>query len=829
MYPGSMETQIKPTLRRSTSYAHVKEQFKQISRIPSPFNLPARDEEAEFAESSSVATPATTITEPISEAATAASSLLSFPQIFSAQGSHFSPSMPMEESVKAIWARQIRSRFSTLLLHHIPKGTCVQEFMMAGRRPDALKPTLIVTCGDARTKKKVEKTLKNQTWLQKLLKVNNIMFLALVAETPLSAGPVSGIRCTTKLSESSAVLIAQFGATTSCGMGLLISDADNYSQQRCTLGGLLMVNGRLMGLTAGHAFLNINHKIAARELPEATQDVEDFSDEESSSISADPFIFNGSDDVDVADTIASGIFLHENFDIVSTSANGHGQNGGLTPPPAPMEWICPQAAILPTTNPTHASPTEVPLNGHDWALLEELPSAVISMPNKIASFDQDHDILINETIRGPIWGEVTIATASIGPQQGILHSSPATMKVDENVLEVQLITMERFLPLGTSGAWVVSGGKLCGYIIAIRQDIPWAYMVAIEPVFEDIRRRLDTEEVRLPFANELGSHKDLSIPSLAKSSNEREQEQLRPTSEEVHTRIADEWKKSPLATRPRELSSMVEMGMQSSVNELVPELSGGHELPLHWLLSQKEYEPLNEKVSIQGDARLTSAIDLEHGSHPIREALETGGSADRVWQHRDPPTAPSAGHGLKSAYTVASLVFGSVLFHLPRFFWRRVETSILHTEYRRRRRGRVLSRFSPRLLSIPIVSLPRYPADAFIENPKNVRVAISNDARIFWYYIQIPLTTIFGCVLTFLYFTVCFPFILWVAHRHAFVLVDYRDARLGESFEMLGPWPERYRDHGLMDIVQGIRYVNDQGRPIGVIESSGGIMPRGMV
>lgn len=64
-----------------------------------------------------------------------------------------------------------------------------------------------------------------------------------------------------------------------------------------------------------------------------------------------------------------------------------------------------------------------------------------------------------------------------------------------------------FIALGSSGDWVVLGDKLCGYIVAIRQDIPWAYMVAIQPVLEDIGRKFKTDDVRLPTVDEIDSCK----------------------------------------------------------------------------------------------------------------------------------------------------------------------------------------------------------------------------------------------------------------------------------------------------------------------------------
>lgn len=59
---------------------------------------------------------------------------------------------------------------------------------------------------------------------------------------------------------------------------------------------------------------------------------------------------------------------------------------------------------------------------------------------------------------------------------------------------------------------------LCGYIVATRLHTPWAYMVAIEPIFADIKRKLEANVVRLPRADELGSLNLSPKPPLTISS-----------------------------------------------------------------------------------------------------------------------------------------------------------------------------------------------------------------------------------------------------------------------------------------------------------------------
>ena len=223
--------------------------------------------------------------------------------------------------------------------------------------------------------------------------------------------------------------------------------ADSRDRKYCTLRGLLVVNGEALGLTTGHPLREVEHNVIRRGLKEAAQDTEGSSDEESSTTSIEPFVFNdGDDDFANDDMTASTVSLHKN-NVLPTSNDGtldrqHKISRRCSPS---TKWYLPQAAVFPVSTPGHFSSIADPHDVYDWALLETLPPAVRSQPNKIPHFDLHHDILIDGTTSGPACGEVTIAVAGIGLQLEYLHSSPATMKVDEFVLDVQLITLERVL------------------------------------------------------------------------------------------------------------------------------------------------------------------------------------------------------------------------------------------------------------------------------------------------------------------------------------------------------------------------------------------------
>ncbi|KAL9579727.1 MAG: hypothetical protein Q9203_006574 [Teloschistes exilis] len=399
-----------------------------------------------------------------------------------------------------------------------------------------------------------------------------MIFVALVAETLFSAGPVLSGGSLATFGESYWVAQMPSWSTTSCGLSLLTS-CDGQSFQRSTLGGLLAVNGAIVGLTAGHPFDRTNRSPAAERSAQGDPAADNASSEISSIISSEPFIFNGDedDDADGEDVNNDSVMIRP-----LQNANGYLDSDNQTPYQSaeasilqePLRWHASpsQATVLPVSGVGDDEWDDGSQNDRDWALLLGLPLAVRSQPNKVAHKDPRDDYQITVTSSGPAAGEVVVATASIGPQIGQLHSAPAAMKVDQLVLNVQLITLEHVLPRGSSGAWVVLEEKLCGYVVAIRQDLPWAYMVAIEPVIEDIKRTLKSGDVRIPTAREieLAAQAYSNDPSYLWSSEADKQSQLQDK----------DW---PLAST---MQGCDRLDWRPELNS-TSEMQGGHKLPSH--------------------------------------------------------------------------------------------------------------------------------------------------------------------------------------------------------------------------------------------------------
>jgi hypothetical protein len=453
--PSSTEHLPGHTIANPASYFdRVKSRLARIPTTPTNIVVPSISSEREPAESLSTITTATITTESGGETSTAATSVLSLPQVFVVQKFHVSPSMPIDEKIQSIWTQQIRPRLSAVLLHRIPTGTCVQEFMMVGKRPEALKPTLVITCGDKQTKKRVEKSFKSLGWLQELLKANGIMFVTLVAKTSLSAGLALDPTNILRLSYSCSVKLPHDPAATSCGLPLVVNASEARPERHCTLGGLVIVNGEIFGLTARHPFkARFKPRTAHDEPNDIGQDLGLLEDEESSESSDEPFVFNDDEDDSLGSVSSLGSLSSASTasmpglsppDFLATSTDDLAQGQNISKAFSPLVTE-PYDVVMPLPASQNVSSFEEPLQEYDWALVDVPPFSTTMLPNKIAHIDPRHDILIESTFSGSAHGEVTITIANIGAQLGYLHSSPVTLKVNESILDVQLIALEHVL------------------------------------------------------------------------------------------------------------------------------------------------------------------------------------------------------------------------------------------------------------------------------------------------------------------------------------------------------------------------------------------------
>ncbi|KAL9039092.1 MAG: hypothetical protein Q9180_002736 [Flavoplaca navasiana] len=601
------------------SYAErIKKRLARIATPPSsiielPAPIEAPEKEANSTNTTTTADAQAADAQALTGQSIGATSVLSSQKVFAVQKFYVSPSKPMDKELQDVWCNEIFDRLNQTLRVAIPTGTCLQEFMHLGKRPTALKPALVINCGDVHVKRQVEKTFKKQIWLQDLLKSRGIMFVALVVKISLSAGPIQSHAKTNNLTEAYAIHLAPF-ALTSCGSSCFIRVNDGQPHRSCTLGGVIVVNGAAVGLTAGHPFRSFDKHLSSS----SNQVTEDPDDDSSSDASSEPFVFNEDDDR-----------------AVDTSSTSY-----LT----------------------------LDLDVHD-------------------SVEYNHE--------------------SIG-----LYVSPRWR-------------------------WQPSSQVVCSHQIennstpnAVRKDVPWAYMIAIRPIFDDIRLRLKTDDVRLPTDGEFlkWARAQQEVSELSEDTA-RPQQELCSHAVDIHGDPATDETPTQLKTH----SPMLE-----SANPYEPERNR----PLY---------PLGPEHS-QSD----NVHDTEHISRPHQVVVEEKESR-------------------KS--------HGNPLMNVPVTVWHRFETFILRTEYQRRGRSKDHSRRSTNRSWGIFETRPVYPCPTpTLAVPR--KRTLSNVAI---YYLSIGLWY-YRWPLSIMYYILFLPFICLVVLRYQTVLIDEEvlQRQFQDGIRMLG-------------------------------------------
>ena len=405
--------------------------------------LQTREEEAHSTTTtSSTNTTATAISEALTGRSTAATSVLSSPQVFSVQKFYVSPSTPMDQELQNVWTEQIFDRLNQTLKVTIPTGICLQEFMYLGRRPSALKPTLVINCGNVHIKRQVQRTFKKQIWLQDLLKSRGIMFVALVGKISLSAGPISSHATTNDCIEAYAIYGETSNSYTSCGLSLIINVKNGLPSRRCTLGGMIVVDGTVVGLTAGHPFQSVDQHTSSC----SNQVAEDLDDDANSDTSSEPFVFN--EEIDDISSVSSTSSLPLHMDVDSSQDCGcvstafYDEESQTSYPFFDRESLSQFRRSQSTNHSTLEGNSS--RNRYDWALLDKLPWAIKVGVNRQTQTTSSLSS-ISETAPSGACGSVVINIQGDGSQSGYLHSCPSSIMVDSRVMEVQLVTLGRAL------------------------------------------------------------------------------------------------------------------------------------------------------------------------------------------------------------------------------------------------------------------------------------------------------------------------------------------------------------------------------------------------
>lgn len=272
--------------------------------------------------------------------------------------------------------------------------------------------------------------------------------------------------------------------------------------------------------------------------------------------------------------------------------------------------------------------------------------------------------------------------------------------------------------------------------MAVREGIPCAYMIAIRPIFDDIRLRLNTTDVRLLTQDE--SFKAESAPQDTEMSGDTAFLEMEFCNHAANLDDEESTTDEPL-TKPQSYLPMVERDGPYN-QDIGP--------------NQLSTVPSNTLISEHG------SLENVHRGHVRNQREPVKYRASRRSPQNSIPKKP---------LTV----------------WRGCETFILRTEYERRMRSMsAVSRRSMIRSWLILDTRPVYPLRTLSN------VAIYYLSMGLWFY-RWPLST--------LYYILFWPFICLVILRHQTLLMDEEvlKRRFQDGIHMLGTLPGHWEDNQL--------------------------------
>lgn len=369
------------------------------------------------------------------------------PVIFQIQKFHVCATLPMDELLVAAWAEQILPRLNAELLHNIQIGTWLPELLLVGKKPDKLKPCVLITCGDNGTRKQVEKLYKRLKWLREVLKHREMMFLALTRKVVLSGGsrlqrPVYGAtnsRCFIEISANT---------TTLCGQRVHIPMKESLSPSYCTLGGVIRIGDRLYGLMAGHPFAKDKEIKDNLDAEDESRIVSSTSASEASEDSDSPILFDENDPDSLSSALTADNFFEsitpDVEDLPHTSLEGFRHEiWGQESEDLKRYHL---QVVLPVSSSPHDPNVGEVVPDYDWALLE-IEDMEIVLPNVNTTGSTEEHVVISDLAEQapnqcPSQGNVTVLTATLGPIPAILNPAPASFKSGSCIFQVQLVVLD---------------------------------------------------------------------------------------------------------------------------------------------------------------------------------------------------------------------------------------------------------------------------------------------------------------------------------------------------------------------------------------------------
>lgn len=395
------------------------------------------------------------------------------------------------------------------------------ELLSAGLTPDNLRLAVVISCPEAQTKKSIQSLLKRDKWLKSELLNYRLDLHVVYCNIGLAAGPQAHF---SKQLESSQdpYLQLRADASTLCGQSVHISASDGQPAKRFSFTVSLLVGTELRGLYPAHPLLKGDCDAKMEQAPRSESPPLSEDDD-----SLEPFsLFYDSDNSTMSGASSPRSFLVPNDQIepLSLLYNPDAEDNASYPatrfPPYETNLI--DTSLVSTFPTMKQEPTEGESGlrcvkvaelrvsdstqrttnaGLDYTLAD-LDRAVAEVGLDLVTDNTVDGEVLTEFHRGkPDCSTPIVVASPHATVHGHLRPSSVVFRADEVSYHLRLVELEQPLQRGASGSPVACGNKLCGFIAAVREGLPWAYMISIDGVIADIEAVYGVK-VSLPTATQ---------------------------------------------------------------------------------------------------------------------------------------------------------------------------------------------------------------------------------------------------------------------------------------------------------------------------------------
>jgi hypothetical protein len=385
--------------------------------------VPLQENATESANATGVAIPSNSASHLINEAE---------PVLRLSKNLYISPDKRTDCSAQELWTEHIKDRLNAELWHALRKERCLQEFVMAGSRPDSLRASVVITCCGEAAAKRVRKVVKNLKWLRDF----DVPCAVVVDAIHLYSQLLQQDRHLTPIIE------AQLppNPTTLCGGRIRKRSPPDSQGPFCTLGGLILVEGFAFGITVEHAFHgefeDSRLQIIDEDVLEPSAD-SSYGDDE---ISGSPFVsFGGESNDDTSENSFQSQYEPAQLLYVDNTDQGHDDSTAHSSEEYREGMVYQRIGkALPSIR------RDGLINQYsgDWALIDiDDPSCFF--PNKIKLPGQTEPNIIEDMVPEDhqAEGHVEVVLVGGGVSSGWLTSSPTLFKVGDLVMDTRLIIM----------------------------------------------------------------------------------------------------------------------------------------------------------------------------------------------------------------------------------------------------------------------------------------------------------------------------------------------------------------------------------------------------